>query len=103
MQIGGLFDYTVADYSGEAEADGVYLLTLSHGGDLLLDALADAFGRQRKQRVNRVVLLRVEVQRSDDLVALHQADRDVFHHQYADCLWHLCYLNLFKPLKAAAL
>src|SRR5713226_587776 len=95
MQVGRILDNSAVNHPGKSEADGADLLALRRGVDLLLDTVADIFRRHGLQRVERRALLWIEIERAGEFVVFNEADRDVFHYEYADGFGHCCCLPQF--------
>src|SRR5713226_329126 len=114
VKIGRVLNDPAANHAVEPEADRLHFLAFGDGVDLFPDAVPDIFRGHGLQRVERLAFFGIEVERAGEFVVLDQADRDVFHYQYADSSSHqlssknltlrlTVHLNLFRPLKAAAL
>src|SRR5262249_18765028 len=88
MEIRRIFDHSISNDAWKSQAYCVNLLALCNRGDLLANAVANSFCRHRLERVQRSAALRVELDRADKLVVFDEPDRNVFHHQYADCFAH---------------
>jgi len=95
MKIGGILNDASTNDAGKAQADGMHFLALGDRVDLLLDAVADVFRGHGLQSVQRSAFLRINAERAGEFVVLHEADRDVFHYEYADGFGHCCRLPQF--------
>src|SRR6266852_1269731 len=95
MQVGRILDDSVANHSRKSEPNSANLLALCRGIDLLPDAVADVFRGHGLKSVERSALLWTEIKRAHEFVVLNEADRDVFHYEYADGFGHSCCLPQF--------
>src|SRR5438477_9333268 len=89
MEVGRILNHAFSDDARKADADGGDLFSASNFFDLLADAIHDAFRGHGLQRVERLRFFRKDAERTDDLVAFHRADGDMFHHEYANCPAHV--------------
>src|SRR5436190_306702 len=89
MEVGRILDHAVPNNARKTDADGGDLFWASNFVDLLTDAIYDAFRGHGLQGVERLRCFRKDAERTENLVILHKAHSDVFHHEYANCPAHV--------------
>src|SRR5216683_915479 len=88
VKIGRVLNDAAANHPGKPKADRLHFLAFGDGVDLFPDAVPDIFRGHGLQRVERLAFFGIEVERAGEFVVLDEADRDVFHYQYADSSSH---------------
>src|SRR5207253_2656486 len=89
MEIWGILDHPASNNAGKTDTDGGDLFSASNFFDLLADAIHDALRGHGLQGVERLWFFRKDAERTENLVILHKAHSDVFHHEYANCPAHV--------------
>src|SRR2546429_9783069 len=89
MEVWGILDYAAANDARKADTDGGDLFSARDFVDLLPDAIHDAFRWHGLQRVQPLRFFRNDADRTEDLVAFHQAEGDMFLPRHAHSPWHV--------------